>query len=396
MTWGLVAAVVAGIGTLVVRSANASILTDDISIAMDRTAVVLGGTRANEELRVTATLPDTAAIGFGFFGMDLMAGSKIVPNAFWEKTDSGQMTTVIRPTPAMDGQKIGVRVHYGLGSKYKEVIRYGDVLTVTSRVSIFTKGPWLIDAANRAPMTGTLSCYQDGIGFHPFHTKFQMMYEDAQKVWHPFPGRVGTNAAGEFLVPTTSIPLDGRKMIRLKVNVPGFAKSDELCGPTEPQADTYEFEIMYPPPAVILPPAAPQTVTLVPGRRSARLGWTPPSSNGGSAILGYQVRRGTGVASLAAGARGYSFTGLGLVQRNTVSVRARNAKGWGPWTSVAFRTTPPAAKVYASCRLMHRDYPGGVGIPGVKQQNYYPSERLYRMQPKRLDSDRDRIACEKQ
>ena len=70
--------------------------------------------------------------------------------------------------------------------------------------------------------------------------------------------------------------------------------------------------------------------------------WAPPTTTGGSAITGYQVRRGSGSwVTLGSAARSYRFAGLLGATTYGVTVRAVNRVGVGPATVRSYRTDPP-------------------------------------------------------
>lgn len=90
-----------------------------------------------------------------------------------------------------------------------------------------------------------------------------------------------------------------------------------------------------------------------------RLGWTPPASNGGSPITGYEVERARGDLSFGAFANSTgtlffsygnatSFTDAGLQPDTTYNytVFAKNAAGAGPPSSPARGTTPKELSLY--------------------------------------------------
>ena len=81
---------------------------------------------------------------------------------------------------------------------------------------------------------------------------------------------------------------------------------------------------------------APVTLTSSATSSSVTVGWQEPLADGGSAVTGYVVRRGTEVVELAPDARSHTFTGLTPATSYTVSVLARTAVGDSPEVS---RTT---------------------------------------------------------
>jgi hypothetical protein len=84
-------------------------------------------------------------------------------------------------------------------------------------------------------------------------------------------------------------------------------------------------------------PTAPQAVTAVPdAKKGIDLAWSPPSSNGGSAITGYRIFRGTSsgtetlLTTVAATARTYRDGSTVRNRRYYYVIRAVNAVGQGP------------------------------------------------------------------
>jgi hypothetical protein len=89
---------------------------------------------------------------------------------------------------------------------------------------------------------------------------------------------------------------------------------------------------------VVSEPGAPQHVLVSAHRGVATVVWAPPSSNGGSAVLGYRVNIGSQVKTVSASNRGVQFTGLVRGRRYSVVVVARNAYGYGT----------PSAKLFSA------------------------------------------------
>ena len=84
-------------------------------------------------------------------------------------------------------------------------------------------------------------------------------------------------------------------------------------------------------------PSAPQSLAATAGSGSVSLTWAPPASNGGAAITGYNVYRGTSAGGesatpIAANVAGTSFTDTGLVNGTTYyyTVAAVNSAGVSP------------------------------------------------------------------
>lgn len=102
-------------------------------------------------------------------------------------------------------------------------------------------------------------------------------------------------------------------------------------------------------------PTAPASVTATPGDQSVSVTWTPPSSNGGSAITNYHVTYYKRVVNapdtivyqhdVASTARSDSHGGLTNGQDYRVTVEAKNSEGTGPATNSGYVTpsTYPSA-----------------------------------------------------
>jgi titin len=85
------------------------------------------------------------------------------------------------------------------------------------------------------------------------------------------------------------------------------------------------------------PPTAPLSVSAVAdSKKGINLAWSPPASNGGSAITGYRIYRSTApgseiqVATVAATAGTYKDGGTIRNRRYYYVIRAVNAIGTGP------------------------------------------------------------------
>jgi hypothetical protein len=80
-------------------------------------------------------------------------------------------------------------------------------------------------------------------------------------------------------------------------------------------------------------PGAPRDVVGRPQARKVDVSWKAPTSNGGAPITGYRaVVSPSGRACTTTGTeRTCTITRLTPGVRHTVTVRARNAAGWGPW-----------------------------------------------------------------
>jgi Fibronectin type III domain len=126
-------------------------------------------------------------------------------------------------------------------------------------------------------------------------------------------------------------------------------------------------------------PSAPQSLAATAASGSVSLTWAPPANNGGAAITGYNVYRGTSAGGesatpIAANVAGTSFTDTGLVNGTTYyyTVAAVNAAGLSPQSGEASATpqVPSAAafvqrvgSVTASASRATTTVP--VGSPGV-------------------------------
>ena len=90
-------------------------------------------------------------------------------------------------------------------------------------------------------------------------------------------------------------------------------------------------------------PSVPLSVTAIPGNTVATLSWAPPSTDGGSAIAGYELTASPGgfQTTVSAATRSYRFTGLHNNTSYTLGVRAVNAIGPGPQESRTVRPRLP-------------------------------------------------------
>ena len=100
-------------------------------------------------------------------------------------------------------------------------------------------------------------------------------------------------------------------------------------------------------------PSAPQGLAATGGNGTVKLSWSAPASNGGAAVTGYDVYRGTSAGGesatpVATNVTGTSFTDTGLVNGTTYyyTVAAVNAAGLSPQSGEASatpRATAPSA-----------------------------------------------------
>lgn len=107
---------------------------------------------------------------------------------------------------------------------------------------------------------------------------------------------------------------------------------------------------------------APKSLTYLSGNQSTTLRWTAPS-NGGSALLGYQVSVSppcpscTGLTP-AAGATQTTISGLTNYIQYKFQIRAQNAQGWGPYSYQTGGNTPTDAVNFSDASWQF-DYPWG-------------------------------------
>jgi len=93
-------------------------------------------------------------------------------------------------------------------------------------------------------------------------------------------------------------------------------------------------------------PDRPTSVMATPGNGSATASWSPPTSDGGSPILSYQVLVSHGISGCTTSATSCVLTGMTNGTRYSVWVRATNAMGTGSpsastWVTPVGPSTPP-------------------------------------------------------
>ena len=118
------------------------------------------------------------------------------------------------------------------------------------------------------------------------------------------------------------------------------------------------FIVLPPPPAQLI--GSPSIQSTTPGANSLTVEWSAPSSDGGSTITAYDLRRIETSADetvdanwtvvqdvwIGSGALSYELTGLTAGTQYDVQVRAVNSAGDGPWSATvaeATTITPPGA-----------------------------------------------------
>src|SRR5207245_10592012 len=103
-------------------------------------------------------------------------------------------------------------------------------------------------------------------------------------------------------------------------------------------------------------PSAPLNLTGVAGDSKATLAWQPPTSNGGSSILGYNIFKDGSFLLSTNVVLTYTVTGLTNGVTYRFSVSAYNAYGGGAHSSLAY-VSPKAATTTGRRR------PAGQGMP---------------------------------
>jgi Fibronectin type III domain len=98
-----------------------------------------------------------------------------------------------------------------------------------------------------------------------------------------------------------------------------------------------------PTPPTLTVPTVPNSVTATAGTGQASVAFTPPSSNGGSAVTGYIVTSAPGNISVTGTASPIVVTGLTNGTPYTFTVKATNAVGTGPASVTSNAVTPYAS-----------------------------------------------------
>jgi hypothetical protein len=193
-----------------------------------------------------------------------------------------------------------------------------------------------------------------------------------------------------------------------------------------------------PPPPSAHRPGKVRSLHASPRVRSAVITWRAPRSNGGSRITRYFLKSRGYENHAVSGSTRRVRVAITDGKTHVVYIRAKNARGYGPWARVVARAKqathssppsnpgtpnpppsnpgnpppadppkpppsnppPPPAKDYANCDDMHADYPHGVGRPGAVDKtsgtrvtNFFVSQALYNANSE-SDRDGDGIACE--
>ncbi|MCL2496257.1 MAG: fibronectin type III domain-containing protein, partial [Clostridiales bacterium] len=173
----------------------------------------------------------------------------------------------------------------------------------------------------------------------------------------------GANIPGS---PFTNTALAGATVI-----VPG--KTVKTYITSDSSVTYYGYSITKIEASTITVPSAPQNFTAIPGDRQVTLIWEAPSSDGGSAILDYQVSKDNGSTWVSTSNKTeYSFTGLINGMTCTFKVRAKNAVGFG---AEDIKTASPSVPEFIYPEAEH-PYANNLTInsPGNLQTYTYPGD----------------------
>src|SRR5437868_1887741 len=119
--------------------------------------------------------------------------------------------------------------------------------------------------------------------------------------------------------------------------------------------------------AAAVPPGAPTITTVTVGAAQVTLGFSAPSSTGGSAITGYTVTAYPGATTVTGPASPLTLTGLSSGTGYTLTLTATNAAGIGaPSTAFACPGTSgcPATGVFGLGNLVSGSVASGSGALG--------------------------------
>jgi len=157
----------------------------------------------------------------------------------------------------------------------------------------------------------------------------------------------GTSAGGEGPTPIASNVAGTSLTDALVTN--GTAYFYQVAAVNAVGTSARSSEASATPQAAAAMPSAPQSLTAVGGNASVALSWSAPASNGGSAVTGYNVYRGTGAGAegttpVASNVAGTGFTDTSLTNGTPYFYRvaAVNAVGTSPMSAEA-SATPQAA-----------------------------------------------------
>jgi Fibronectin type III domain len=119
---------------------------------------------------------------------------------------------------------------------------------------------------------------------------------------------------------------------------------------------------------VVGPPGPPTNVVALAGEASATVYWSPPASDGGSAITGYTVTASPGGATATVGANTTSATIAGLADATsyTFTVTATNASGTGAAAPTSNAVTPGRGQYHALSPVRILDTRTGLGGPQAR------------------------------